>query len=114
MGIDEKYKPVIQKYIKFFGAKGRTQKFYDLEIENFTKDSIEVALMSVICKTRTTSFDEVLRVVMTEDDFEDNKFLVEFDKYELLGAFWRFCEEQFGYTDVKPTLEKLVVTMFVT
>lgn len=114
LGIDERYKPVFQKYIKFFGAKDRTQKFYDLEIENFTRESIEVALMSVVCKTRTASFDEVLRVVMTDDGFEGNKFLTELEKYDLLGAFWRLCEEQFGCTDVKPTLEKLVVTMFVT
>ncbi|MBP2637790.1 MAG: hypothetical protein H6Q72_3697 [Firmicutes bacterium] len=114
LGIDEKYKSVIQEYIKFFGEKNRTQKFYDLEIENFTRESIEVALMSVVCKTRTASFEEVLRVVMTEDGFEDNKFLAELAKYELLPAFWRLCEEEFGYTDVKPTLEKLIVTLFVT
>lgn len=114
LGIEEKYKPVIEKYIKFFGAKDRTQKFYDLEIENFTRETIEVALMSVLCKTRTASFDEVVRVVLTDDGLEDNKFLAEFEKYDLLAAFWRLCEEQFGYTDVKPTLEKLVVTMFVT
>lgn len=114
LGIDQKYKPVIQKYIKFFGAKDRTQKFYDLEIENFTKESIEVALMSVLCKTRIAFFDEVVRVVLTEGKLEDNKFLVEFEKYNLLEAFWRLCDEQFGYTDVKTTLEKLVITMFVT
>ncbi len=61
LGIDQKYKPVIQKYIKFFGAKDRTQKFYDLELENFIKESIEVALMSVLCKTRIAFFDEVVR-----------------------------------------------------
>ena len=114
LGIDAKYKPVIQKYIKFFGAKERTQRFYDLEIENFTRETIEVALMSVLCKTRTAFFDEVVRVVLTEDSLEDNKFLAEFEKYDLLAAFWRLCEEQFGYTDVKPTLEKLAITMFVT
>jgi len=114
LGIDEQYKPVIQKYIKFFGAKDRTQKFYDLEIENFTKETIEVAIMSVICKTRTASFDEVIRVVLIDDDIEENKFLIEFEKYDLLSAFWQLCEEQFGYTDVKPTLEKLAVTLFVT
>ena len=47
LGIDEKYKGVIQKYIKFFGNKDRTQKFYDLEIESFNRSTIEVALMSV-------------------------------------------------------------------
>jgi len=114
LGIDQKYKPVIQKYIKFFAAKDRTQKFYDLELENFTRESIEVAIMSALCKTRISYFDEVVRVVLTEDQLDDNKFLIEFEKYDLLEAFWRMCEEQFGYTEVKPTLEKLVITMFVT
>jgi hypothetical protein len=45
---------------------------------------------------------------------QDNAFLAEMDKYDLLPAFWKFCEQQFGYSDSKPTLEKLVVTMFVT
>ena len=87
LGIDEKYKPVIQKYIKFFEAKERTQRFYDLEIENFTKETIEVALMSVLCKTRTAFFDEAVRVVLTDDSLENNKFLLEFEKYDLLSAF---------------------------
>ncbi|AGL00734.1 BREX-1 system phosphatase PglZ type A [Desulfoscipio gibsoniae] len=114
LGLDEQYKPVMQKYIKFFRAKNRTQRFYDLEIDHFTKETIEVGLMSVLCKTRTSSFEEVLRVVLMDDGFEDNKFLAEFEKYDLLPAFWSYCEEQFGYTDVQPTLEKLAVTMFVT
>jgi uncharacterized protein (TIGR02687 family) len=114
LGIDEKYKPIIQKYIKFFAAKDRTQRFYGLEIENFTKESIEVALMSVICKARTVNLDEVLRVILTEDGLEHNRYLAEFEKYDLLAAFWQFCDEQYGYADPKPTLEKLVVTLFVT
>lgn len=114
LGIDEKYKPVIQKYIKFFAAKDRTKRFYDLEIDNFTKDTIEIALMSVLCKTRTASFEEVVRVVLTDDGLEENKFLAEFEKYELLEAFWRLCEEHFGYIDAEPKLEKLVITFFVT
>lgn len=114
LGIDEKYKPIIQKYIKFFGAKDRTQRFYDLEIENFTRETIETALMSALCKTRTASFEEVVRVVLTDDTLEDNKFIAEFEKYDLLPAFWRQCEEQFGYMDASPTLEKLIILMFVT
>lgn len=114
LGIDEKFKPVIQKYIKFFAAKDRTQRFYDLEIENFTKETIEVALMSVLCKTRTASFDELFRVVLTDSGLEDNIFLAEFEKYDLLSAFWWLCEEQFGYSDVNPKLEKLLMTLFVS
>lgn len=114
LGIDERYKPVIQHYIKFFANKDRTQRFYDLEIERYNRSTIEVALMSVLCKNRTTSFEEVLRCVLTDDGFEDNKYLLEFEKYDLLGAFWQQIDMTFGYSQTNPTLEKLVITMFVT
>lgn len=114
LGIDEKYKPIIEKHIKFFANKERTQRFYDLEIENFNEENIITGLLSAICRTRTCSFEEVIRVMLTDGELADNKFLSEVDKYGLLDDFWKLCEQHFGYTDVKPTLEKLVVTMFVT
>lgn len=114
LGIDQKYKQVIEKHIKFFANKERTSRFYDLEIENFNEENILIGLMSAVCRTRTCSFDEVIRVLLTDDKLEDNKFLAEFEKYDLLPAFWKFCEQQFGYNDNKPTLEKLVVTLFIT
>ena len=114
LGIDERYKPVIQHYIKFFANKDRTQKFYDLEIENFNRSTIEIALMSVLCKNKTVSFEEVVRSILTDDELKDNKYLAEFEKYDLLKAFWQYADMTFGYNDSKPTLEKLVITMFVT
>lgn len=114
LGIDERYKPVIQHYIKFFANKDRTQKFYDLEIENFNRSTIEIALMCVLCKSKTVSFEEVLRCILINDGLLDNKYLVEFEKYELLPAFWQQVDIAFGFHDSKPTLEKLVLTLFVT
>lgn len=129
LGIEEKYKPVIEKHIKFFANKERTQRFYDLEIENFNEENILVGMLASIFHTRTCSFEEVIRVILTEKvnsdevgreaglgrgDLEDNKFLAEIEKYDLLPAFWKLCEQHFGYTDPKPNLEKLLVTMFVT
>ena len=114
LGIEERYKPVLQHYIKFFADKDRTQKFYDLEIENFNRNTIEVALMSVLCQNKTASFEEVLRSILTEDGLQDNKYLSAFEKYDLLPAFWQQADVAFGYNDPKPTLEKLVITMFVT
>ena len=109
LGIDERYKPVIQKYIKFFANKERTQRFYALEIENFNRSVIETSLMSVICKNKTVSFEEVLRCVLTDD-----KYLAEFEKYDLLDAFWQQADIAFGYSEPAPSLEKLLITMFVT
>ena len=114
LGIDERYKPVIQHYIKFFANKERTQKFYDLELEAFNRSTIEIALMSVLCKSKTASFEEVVRCILTEDGLEDNKYLAEFERYDLLAPFWQQVEAVFGYTDPKPTLQKFVMACFAT
>ena len=76
LGIEEKYKPVIEKHIKFFANKDRTQRFYDLEIENFSEENILIGLMSAVCRTRTYSFDEIVRVLFTEGTLEDRKSVV--------------------------------------
>lgn len=114
LGIEEKYKPIIEKHIKFFANKDRTQRFYDLEIEHFNEKNIIVGLLSVLCKAHTCSFEEVVRVVLTESELENNLFMTEFGKYDLTNYFWKLCEQHFGYIDDDPTLEKLVVTLFAT
>ena len=114
LGIEEKYKPIIEKHIKFFANKERTQRFYDLEIESFNEENILVGMLASICRTRACSFEEVIRVMLTDGELQDNKFLAEIEKYDLLSAFWKLCEQHFGYTDPKPNLEKMLVTMFVT
>lgn len=112
--IDEKYKPVLQHYVGFFGEKGRIQRFYNLEIENWNENVIEVAMMSVLCKTKVVSFEEIVRTIIADDELENNKYLTILDNYDLLFPFWRMCEETFGYTNVSPSLPKLVYTLFVT
>jgi hypothetical protein len=112
--IEGQYKPLIEKYVKFFNNKERTQRFYDLEIENYNNETIIVGLMSALCRTRTCSFDEVLRLLLTGEKLQDNPYMEEFVKYDLIDEFWKCCEQQFGYTDNEPTLEKLLVTLFVT
>ena len=116
LGIEEKYKPVIEKHIKFFANKERTQRFYDLEIENFNEENIIVGLLSALCKVRVCSFEEVVRTVLTDSGLEENAFLAEFEKYDLIEAFWKLCQQHFGYEEKegKPTLGRLLITMFLT
>lgn len=114
LGIGERYKPVIQKYITFFNNKIRTSAFYALELDGYNADSIEIAMMTVLCKGNVASFEEVARCVLSEAEFEENRYLSEFAKYGLDEAFWHQCDVQFGYTDPEPTLEKLVMNLFVT
>lgn len=114
LGIQDRWKDVIQRYIKFFGSKQRTQAFYDLEIGNYNRAAIEIGLMTVLCRSKLPTFEEVARSVLTEGSLEDNAILAEFEKYDLLKPFWQQCGLVFGYADEEPTLTKLVMTMFVT
>ena len=114
LNIPETYKHVIQKYLKFFAAKDRTQRFYDLELDHYTTETIEVGLMSVLTKSKNPTFEEVVRIILVEDDAEESGYLAEFKKYQLDDAFWKLCSQEFGYIDENPSIVKLLMTFFVT
>lgn len=117
LGIEERYKPVIQKYNSFFANKRRTQAFYDLELDALNHRTIEIGLMSVLCKCKTASFEEVVRAILTDveiSDFTEHPYLAEFDRYDLTEAFWRNVADSFGYSDPSPSLEKFIYSLFVT
>lgn len=113
LGIDERFKPVLQNYANFFANKERTQKFYDLEIGQYNRSTIEIGLMGVLCKCKIPTFEDVLRSVLLED-WEDNNYLNKFNDYGLLPAFWQQLEIAFGYQDTNPTLQKLIISLFIT
>ena len=114
LGYDDKLKSVIQKYHKFFENKERTQKYYDLEVEAVSPSDIEIGIMCVLCKLKTANYEELVRMVLTEDSIEDNKYFSEFEKYSILEAFWQLANIRFGYSDDTPSLEKFTMTLFVT
>lgn len=114
LGMDERCKAVLQKYIKFFSDKKRTQAFYDLEIASYSRTSIELGIMSVLCRCRQPVFEEIVRCVLLNSSLEDNALLAEFSKYGLLEPFWTQCALEFGYAAEEPTLTKLAMTLFAT
>lgn len=66
------------------------------------KWGILVGLLSAVCKARTCSFEEVVRIVLTDGELVDNAFLQEFEKYDLLSAFWQLCEQHFNLCELGP------------
>ena len=61
LGIDIKYKNVIKQYSKFFTSKERIQKLIQLDIDLNTKNNITLAIMSVLCKNKIVTFNEILK-----------------------------------------------------
>ncbi len=113
LSISEELKPVIQKYSKYFAAKDRMKRFYDLEIEEWSEDAIKVGVMSAICGTKTSSFEEVIKVLLNEN-LETNPYMAEFDKYGLTDDFWNKTETYFGFSNQAPNLRKFTASLFLT
>ena len=112
--IPQKYRGVLSTYAKFFASNERTNKFYDLHIESWNKDVIEAGMMSILCKTKTFSFDEIVRMVLVESDLANSKILQEFSKYELEKIFWEKCNDYYGYYESEPSLEKFAIYLLIT
>jgi hypothetical protein len=113
LGIGEQLKAVIQRYSKFFAAKERIKRFYDLEIEEWSEDIIKVGMMSVICGTKTASFEEVVKVLLSKN-LDENEYMAEFDKYGLTADFWNKAETYFGFTHQSPNLRNFTAALFLT
>lgn len=114
LGIPEDCKVVLERYHKFWNADSRVNAFKDLDIENYTRENIIIAILCVLAKVKIISFDELLRKVLMEADISDNKFLVDFEKMGILEDFWDLCSEKFGYKDNNPTIQKFLITLIIT
>jgi len=113
--IDAILRPTIQQYQKFFNNKERFNRFKSFNIHTYTKETIELAMMNVICKTRSLDFDSVLRTVLM-DTLEDgeNRYLKDFDRYFDLATFWEYVERLYGYHREKKSLKTLFIHLAVT
>lgn len=114
LGIDEAFKPVLEKYSKYFAAKERVERFYSLGVDSYDEKTIELALLCCICKTRVLSFEEVLSKILLVEDEDNNPYLEEMTKYNLQEAFWQQCRDSFGYALTDKALDKLLLSLFVT
>jgi len=114
LNIPKKYKPLLEEYPKFWNANSRVNKFKDLNIEKYSERKIKVAILCVLAQVKMASFDELLQKVLTTEDWDENKYLIEFEKMEILDALWELSAEKYGYEDKNPTIEKFLISLIIT
>lgn len=111
---DDSLKNTFRKYIKFFNNKDRYKIFKGFEIERYTEEMLDVAILSALCKLPYPDFDECLRVLLMEEDLESNKYLENFEKFGDINVLWKLADKYYGYSDKEPTLEKLAIFILIT
>jgi uncharacterized protein (TIGR02687 family) len=111
---DDSLKSTFRKYIKFFNNKDRYRIFKGYEIERYTEEIVDMAVLSALCRLPYPDFDEVLRVLLMEENLENNKYLEAIEKFGRLDVLWKLADKYYGFSDKEPDVEKLAIFMLVT
>ena len=122
--IPDKFKEHLNKYPKFFKYNKYIDPFVALGIDNYNEEVIDIGVLSVLCGIKTPNFDEILRkclVIYSQSIGNENDPNSAFcilhstlDKMGILPVFWQLCRKYYGYSEEKPMLEKLAITLLIT
>ncbi|RDW18788.1 BREX-1 system phosphatase PglZ type A [Oceanobacillus chungangensis] len=113
--IDPSLRVVIKKYERFFNNKERFKKFSALNIESYSEEIIELAIMSVLCNIKTPDFEAVLKAVLMDTlDDKENKYLSLLVKFFDIEVFWTYVVNHYGYNCEEKSLKTLFIHLMVT
>ncbi len=110
---DISIKPIIEEHIKFFSSKKRMDDFKKLNIDKKSIKDIKLSMLSTVVWEKTTNFDDILKKVLIAW-LDDNKYLQEFEKYNLSNIFWEYIKLIYSYNKETENLRDLFITFIVS
>lgn len=111
---DPSLRKTFKNYLKFFANQERYKKLASYNIDNFTKEKMDIGVLSVLCKLPVADFEQVVKRVLSGETAKENKFLEAIKNFGDLDAFWDLVEKRYGYNYEEKTLEKLTVMLLAT
>ena len=111
---DPSLRNVFKGYLKFFGNKERYRKFASYHIDKFTKEKVDIAVLSALCRLPVADFEQVVKKVLIEELEGENKYLEAIENFGNIDAFWDLVEKRYGYSFEERSLEKLTIMLLVT
>lgn len=113
--IDPSLRATVKKHERFFNNKERFRKFKAFNIESYTEETIELAIMSALCNLKTPDFESVLKTVLMDTlDDNDNKYLSLIERFFDIDVFWTYVANHYGYERETRTLKTLFIHLTVT
>jgi uncharacterized protein (TIGR02687 family) len=96
---DESLRPVFKKYAKFFNNKDRYKRFKLYEYDILNEETIDVLVMSVLCKVQSLKpdFEDVLKTILAYG-LNGNKLYEQINKFGDIEVFWKYIDFKYGYT----------------
>lgn len=106
-----KFRDVLSSYSNFWNASARINAFKDLNIQDYSKNRIELGVLVVLAGEKTLNFEYVVRKIIVKHFQKDDSILEKFEKYNILDVFWEFVYQHFGYIEDEPTIGKFTISL---
>lgn len=103
-----------KRYLKFFNNKERYKVFKSYMLPLATKELLDVAVLSVLCKLPYPDFEEALKVLLAEYAEGKTAIYESIEKFGDLQAFWNLIDKYYGYDFEQKDLDTLTVVLLVT
>ena len=111
---DDSLRDSFCKYLKFFNNKDRYRAFQSYALTSYTEHSLDIAVLSVLCKLSCPDFEEVLKVLLSE--YADGKTAI-YDSIKKFGdikSFWKLAGRHYGYDLKQQDMNTLSIFLLVT
>lgn len=115
LGIPEELRKVVVDNKKFFAENNRYAKFKSYNIDKFSEESIEIAIISVITNQKSPNLEESLRTILMDNlNDEDNQYLKRIKSFFSLDKFWKYMGNHYGYIEDIKSLKQLLIHLIIT
>lgn len=111
---DDTLHPVFKKNEKFFKNKERYAAFQDYHIQDYNEETVEIAILSALCRCSVPNLDEVIKILFKEMNQESSKSWKEIQKFGDEAAFWLLVEKYYNYTLEEHTIQSLFTFFTLT
>lgn len=94
---DHSLRASFRKYRKFFNNKERYRALKAYSLEGYTEDTLDIAVLSVLCKLPFPGLEEVLMALLAEHAAGKTAIYNHIEKFGDPAAFWRLTGKYYGY-----------------
>lgn len=112
--MDASLKEEFKMYNTFFKNKERMLAFKNLNIQEYTKEKVHIAILAVLTKVKIMEFEEILKAILKEYLDGRNKIYEDIKKFGNLDSLWNLIIKYYGYRFEEKSLERFMAMLLIT
>lgn len=112
LSVPSEFKSIVEKYSKFWNSNQRVNDFKALNI-SYNEENIILGILCVLSNQKVLNFDNVINQVIVGSLSEENKQIIEFEKFNIITEFWDLMNKRYDYKEDAPSVKKLLVNLIL-